>query len=98
MATNPKVFRRIFVVDRDGGRTSTIVKQTVDEITVEGTEADKFVVVIKDGYGGTHSFGTTAALTRDQANDFMARLAEAAADDSSDSVVPLLEDKQSAAE
>lgn len=98
MATNRNVFRRIFVVEWDGGRTSTIGKETVDGITVEETEGGKFVVVIQDVYGGTHSFGTAAALTRDQANDFMLRLAEAAADDGRDTVVPPVEDKQDAAE
>lgn len=47
MATNRNLFRRIFVVEWDGGRTSTIGKKTVDEITVEETEGGKFVVVIK---------------------------------------------------
>ena len=101
MATNRNVFRRIFVVERDGGRTSTIgkeTKETVDGISVEETEGGKFVVVIQDVYGGTHSFGTAATLTRDQANDFMLRLAEAAADDGSDSVVSPIEDEQDAAE
>ena len=46
MATNRNVFRRIFVVERDGGRTSTIGKETVDGKTVEETEGGKFVVVI----------------------------------------------------